>query len=133
MGITPHHHGISVRDLAAWRAAIAPLGFFVPEPGAETPRHYANVDGDPIGRMIAPSLGDEIFTHYIENPATGQQIDIVQIARRSLVARPSGAPAQGDTTIGIPVAGPYAAYEAMKAAAPALDFSPLGACRFSGA
>ncbi len=121
--VTPLHHGISVRDLASWRAAIAPLGFTLIEPGAETPRHYANVDADPIGRMIAGWLGDEIYTHYIENPATGQQIDLVQISPRSMVERASDAPLQGDTTVGITVRDPQSSYDAMRAASPSLVFS----------
>ncbi len=119
---TVYHHGISVRDLAAWRDAIAVLGFTAIEPGAQTPRHYRNVEGDQIGRYIAWWLGDEIRTHFIENPATGQQIDLVEIASRSLRPRRTDAPLEGDTTIGVPVDDPAAAYEAMRAAAPDLAF-----------
>ena len=121
--VTPYHHGISVTNLAAMRAAAAAIGFTKIEPGAETPRHYANVEGDKIGQMIAGWLGDEISTHYVENPATGQQLDLVEIAARSLVARPGEQPAQGDTTVGIPCADPDAGYAAMYAAAPELEFS----------
>jgi hypothetical protein len=122
-GMTVYHHGISVRDIDAWRAAIAAIGFTEIEPGAETPRHYRNVEGDRIGQYIASWLGEEIHTHFITNPATGQQVDLVQIAPVSLRSRRSDRPLEGDTTVGIPVAGPTAAYERMRAAAPDLAFT----------
>ena len=121
--VTPYHHGISVTNLAAMRAAAAAIGFTRIEPGAETPRHYANVPGDAIGQKIAGWLGDEITTHYVENPETGQQLDLVEIAAHSRLPRPGVEPAQGDTTIGIPVTDPEGAYAAMRDAAQGLIFS----------
>ena len=124
MAETQAHHGVTVSNLEAMTAAVAAIGFTEIEGGATEPRNYRNEAGDAVGQMIAPTLGDEIRTWFIENPATRQQIDLVELtAEGTRCARPGDGPAQGDLTIGIATDDPEGAYEAMREAAPALDWS----------
>ena len=125
MAETQAHHGVTVSDLEAMTAAVAAIGFTAIEGGAAEPRAYRNEPGDAIGQMIAPTLGDAIRTWFIENPATGQQIDLVELTAESTRReRPGDAPAQGDLTIGIATDDPEGAYRAMREAAPSLACSP---------
>ena len=119
--ITQAHHGIGIRDLDAMTAAIAAIGFSEPE--GEAPREYRNEPGDAIGQMIVPTLGEGIRTWFVSNPATGQQLDLVELLPRSTLPRPGTPPAQGDITIGIPAADPDAALAAMQAGGSRLAFS----------
>ena len=124
MAETQAHHGVTISDLEAMTAAVAAIGFTSIEGGAGEPRNYRNEDGDAIGQMIAPTLGDEIRTWFIENPATRQQIDLVELtADHTRLDRPGDEPAQGDLTIGIATDDPEGAYRAMREAAPGLAWS----------
>ena len=127
--VTQAHHGIGLSDLSAMTAAIAEIGFTEVEAGASEPRRYRNVPGDEVGQMIVPTLGDEIRTWFIGNPATGQELDLVELtAEATRVTRPGAAPAQGDLTIGIATPDPAAAHAALRAAAPNLPASEPGPC-----
>ena len=84
---------------------------------------YRNTDDDYIGRITAPVLGDEYHTHYVENPQTGQQIDLIEIQPDALQPRDWQHPAQGDLVIGMHAADPQAAFEAMQAAEPDVRYS----------
>ena len=77
MAETQAHHGVTVSDLEAMTAAIGAIGFTAIEGDASEPRNYRNEPGDAIGQMIAPTLGNEIRTWFIENPATGQQLEFL--------------------------------------------------------
>ena len=124
MSETQTHHGVTVSDLEAMTAAVAAIGFTEIEGGASEPRNYRNEAGDAIGQMIAPTLGDEIRTWFVENPATRQQIDLVELTAESTrLDRPGDGPAQGDLTIGIATDDPAGAYRAMREAAPGLAWS----------
>ena len=124
MGETQAHHGVTVSNLEAMTAAVGAIGFTAIEGDATEPRNYRNEPGDAIGQMIAPTLGDEIRTWFIENPATRQQIDLVELtAAGTLLDRPGEEPAQGDLTIGIATDDPDGAYQAMREAAPELAWS----------
>lgn len=128
MAETQAHHGVTVSDLEAMTAAVGTIGFTEIEGGASEPRNYRNEPGDAIGQMIAPTLGNEIRTWFIENPATGQQIDLVELtADETRLDRPGEDPAQGDLTIGIATDDPEQAYQAMREAAPGLAWSPAEA------
>lgn len=125
MGETQAHHGVTVSDLEAMTAAIAAIGFTAIEGDATEPRNYRNEPGDAVGQMIAPTLGNEIRTWYVENPATRQQLDLVELtAKGTRLDRPGEEPAQGDLTIGIATDDPKGAYRAMRDAAPELAWSP---------
>ncbi|MGE5595373.1 MAG: hypothetical protein ACM3S1_04985 [Hyphomicrobiales bacterium] len=100
-GPNPYVHGISVTDAAAMAAALQVIGF-APAGGAEW-------SGGPA---IA-----------IENASTGQRIELFEIPAGQAVPRPDSKPLEGETTIGVPVADPEAAVEAMRAASPGLDIS----------
>ncbi len=127
--VTQAHHGIGVSDLEATTAAIAAIGFTEIEAGAGAPRHYRNEAGDAIGQMIAPTLGDEIRTWVVENPATGQQLDLVELtAAATRCERPGAAPAQGDLTIGVATDDPEGAYHALCAAVSGLACSAAAPC-----
>ena len=129
MGETQTHHGVTVSNLEAMTAAIAAIGFTEIEGGATEPRNYRNEPGDAIGQMIAPTLGNEIRTWYVENPATRQQLDLVELtAGETCLDRPGEEPAQGDLTIGIATDDPEGAYRAMREAAPELEWSEATAC-----
>lgn len=122
------HHGLHVADLALTKAALRAIGYTLTQPGAEEPIQISNVPADPVGQQTAQVLGDRYITHYIENPATGHQIDLIQIEPPFLRPRPSLAPAQGDLTIGVRVPDPLAAYAAFRAADPRGGFSAPAAC-----
>ena len=125
---TQAHHGVAVRDLEAMTAAIAALGFTDVEGGGVEPRRYRNEPGDAVGQLIAPLLGDEIRTWTVGNPATGQQLDLVELTAESTRReRPGESPAQGDLTIGIAAADPDAAWQALREAAPDLARAAAGA------
>ena len=117
------HHGISCSDIVQTKKILHTLGFTEFQPGAPEPLIYTNTADNLIGQVTAPVLGDEYHTHYVENPETGQQIDLIEIQPAALVPRPCEAPAQGDLVIGIPVDDPWAAYEKMQAADPDCAFS----------
>lgn len=117
------HHGISCSDIVQTKKVLTTLGFTAFQPGAPEPLVYRNHPDDPIGTVTAPVLGDEYHTHYVENPATGQQIDLIEIQQAGLVPRPCDAPAQGDLVIGIPVDDPQASFEAMQAVDPDVTYS----------
>jgi hypothetical protein len=125
MAESVYHHGISVRDLAAWRTAVAAIGFTDVEGGGAPPRRFRNVEGDRVGQYIAGWLGEEIVTQIIDNPATGQQLDFVQIAPQSLRLRRTPAPLEGDTTIGVAVPDPEGALAALREAGPSLEISDV--------
>lgn len=129
MSETQAHHGVTVSDLEAMTAAIGAIGFTAIEGGATEPRNYRNEAGDAVGQMIAPTLGNEIRTWFVENPATRQQIDLVELtAPDTLLERPGDEPAQGDLTIGIATDDPRGAYRAMRDAAPDLAWSEAEPC-----
>ena len=127
--LTQAHYGIGVRDLDATTAAIAAIGFTEIEAGAREPRRYRNEAGDAIGQLIAPTHGDEIRTWVVENPATGQQLDLVELtATATRCERPGEAPAQGDLTIGIATDDPEGAYRALREATGGLACSAAAPC-----
>jgi hypothetical protein len=113
-GIPQAHHGLHVADLARTKAALRAIGYTATQPGAAEPLEFRNVPEDPVGQQTAHALGDRYITHYIENPATGHQIDLIQIEPEFIQQRPSRAPAQGDLTIGVPVPDPWAAYRTLR-------------------
>lgn len=120
--LVQEHHGISTTNLAALKASLRAIGFTSTQPGAPEPLVYDNREGDPIGQLTAAVLGDHYETHYVENPETGQQIDLIELAPAFTTPRPSARPLQGDLVIGLQAADPLAAYEAMRAADPAAQF-----------
>jgi len=107
------HHGISCTDIEQTKAILRSIGFTDHQPGAPEPLTYRNVDGDYIGQVTAPVLGDVYHTHYVENPVTRQQIDLIEISAHALQPRDWHEPAQGDLIIGIQVDDPATAYAAM--------------------
>lgn len=117
------HHGISTTNLAALKASLRAVGFTATQPGAPEPLIYRNQPGDPIGQLTAAVLGDHYETHYVENLATGQQIDLIELDPAFTTPRPSARTLQGDLVIGLQAAEPRAAYDAMQAADPAARFS----------
>ncbi len=108
------HHGLHVSDIERTKAALRKLGYTNTQPGAPEPLEFRNVEGDPIGQRTAHALGDRYITHYIENPETGHQIDLIQIEPGFIQPRPSREPSQGDLTIGVPVNDPWAAYHTLR-------------------
>jgi hypothetical protein len=122
------HHGISCTDIRRTKAVLRTIGFTDHQPGAPEPLIYRNVEDDFIGQVTAPVLGDEYHTHYVENPVTGQQIDLIEIQPAGLKARDWRHPAQGDLIIGIQVEDPLDAYRAMQAADPDCVYSDPVAC-----
>lgn len=122
------HHGISCTDINRTKAVLRAIGFTNHQPGAPEPLIYRNVEGDYIGQVTAPVLGDEYHTHYVENPATGQQIDLIEIQPSALKPRDWRHPAQGDLIIGIKVGDPVAAFDAMQAADPDTAYSKPQTC-----
>lgn len=117
------HHGLHVASLALTKAALRAIGYTNTQPGAEEPIELRNVPEDPVGQQTAGVLGDRYITHFIENPETGHQIDLIEIDPRFLVPRLTREPMQGDLTIGVPVRDPHAAYAALRAADPRGGFS----------
>ncbi len=122
------HHGLHVASLALTKAALRAIGYTATQPGADEPIELRNVPEDPVGQQTAGVLGDRYITHFIENPVTGHQIDLIEIDPRFLVPRATQAPMQGDLTIGVPVADPQAAYDTLRAADPRGGFSAPVAC-----
>jgi len=110
------HHGISCTDIERTKAVLRTIGFTDHQPGAPEPLTFRNADDDFIGQVTAPVLGDVYHTHYVENPSTGQQIDLIEISPQALRPRDWTDPAQGDLVIGIQVDDPRSAYAAMCAA-----------------
>lgn len=103
MTIPQTHHGVCVADIDASRAALATLGYTEIQPGAEEPLVYADTPDDQIGRWTCPDLGSPYRTHWVENPATGHQIDLIEIAEHEILLRPSEAPLSGDLTVVVPL------------------------------
>jgi len=122
------HHGISCTDIERTKTVLRSIGFTRHQPGAPQPLVYRNVDDDFIGQVTAPVLGDEYHTHYVENPVTGQQIDLIEIQPEWIKARDWQHPAQGDLVIGIQVDDPRGAYRAMQAADPDCRYSEPRPC-----
>lgn len=117
------HHGISCSDLAATKKVLRAIGFTDTQPGAEEPLTFRNTAEDYIGRITAPVLGSTYHTHYVENPETGHQIDLIEIQPEALTPRPTWAPMQGDLVIGFPTSDPMATYQVMRDADPDDTFS----------
>jgi hypothetical protein len=117
------HHGISCSDINKTKAILRVLGFTEFQPNAPEPLIYKNHADDYIGQVTAPVLGDEYHTHYVENPKTGQQIDLIEIQPEALTPRNWTEPAQGDLVIGFPVDDPHAMYAAMQTLDPDTKFS----------
>lgn len=122
------HHGLHVADLALTKAALRAIGYTATQPGAAEPIELRNVPEDPVGQQTASVLGDRYVTHFIENPRTGHQIDLIQIEPQFLTKRLSREPMQGDLTIGVPVEDPWAAYATFRAADPRGGFSEPVPC-----
>ena len=114
MALLQIHHGMNVTDIERTKAALRKLGYTNTQPGAPEPLEFRNIEGDPIGQQTAHALGDRYITHYVENPATGHQIDLIQIEGDAVGERPSREPAQGDLTIGMHVGDPWEAYRTMR-------------------
>ena len=128
MRLVQTHHGISCTDIEQTKRVLRAIGFTDFQPGAPEPLVYRNVEDDYIGQVTAPVLGNEYHTHYVENPVTGQQIDLIEIQPEALLARDWPHPAQGDLIIGIQVADPQQAYTAMQAADPDCTYGPARVC-----
>ena len=122
------HHGLHVADLALTESALRAIGYTQTQPGAADPIEIRNTPEDPVGQQTAHVLGDRYITHFVENPTTGHQIDLIQIDPGFIQPRPSRAPAQGDLTIGVPVADPDAAYRIFRSADPRDGFSEPVPC-----
>lgn len=110
------HHGISCSNLAATSAILRAIGFTETQPGAPEPLVYRNEKDNYIGQVTAPVLGDEYHTHYVENPLTHHQVDLIEIMPAALTPRPSDQPMQGDLVIGFPCSDPLETYRLMKEA-----------------
>jgi hypothetical protein len=119
------HHGISCTDIELTKSVLRTIGFTAHQPGAQEPLTYRNIDGDIVGQVTAPVLGDIYHTHYVENPDTGQQIDLIEISADALKTRDWQDPAQGDLIIGIQVDNPHSAYAAMSEADSSQSFGPI--------
>ena len=91
------------------------IGFCDTQPGAPEPLVFKNEKSDHIGQLTAAVLGDEYHTHYVENPATHHQIDLIEIQEAALVPRPCTSPAQGDLVIAFSSEDPLETYRAMVA------------------
>jgi hypothetical protein len=117
------HHGISCSDIEATKKALRAIGFTETQPGAPQPLVYKNEIDNYIGRVTAPVLGDEYHTHYVENPVTRHQIDLIEIQPPALVPRPCPEPAQGDLTIAFPSPNPMETYRLMREADSSNSFS----------
>lgn len=117
------HHGISCSDINATKRVLRAIGFSQTQPGAPQPLVFKNEQDNYIGQVTAPVLGDEYHTHYVENPDTHHQIDLIEIQAPALRPRPSANPAQGDLIIAFASADPLATYRLMKAADSTNSFS----------
>lgn len=108
------HHGISCSDINATKRVLRAIGFSDTQPGAPEPLVYRNEEDNYIGQVTSPVLGDEYHTHYVENPETRHQIDLIEIQPAALVPRPGLAPAQGDLIIAFSARDPLATYQLMR-------------------
>jgi hypothetical protein len=117
------HHGISCSDIEATKKVLRAVGFSQTQPGAPEPLVFKNEKDNYIGQVTAPVLGDEYHTHYVENPTTHHQIDLIEIQQSSMRPRPSPNPAQGDLIIAFASSDPMTTYRLMKAADPTNSFS----------
>lgn len=99
------HHGLCVADIDAARAALATIGYTSVQPNAPEPLVYADMPDDVVGQQTCPDLGSPYRTHYVENPATGHQVDLIEIAPHALAARPCDGPVSGDLTVHLPLPG----------------------------
>jgi len=113
--LIPTHHGISCSDIVATKKVLRAIGFCDTQPGAPEPLVFKNEKSDHIGQLTAAVLGDEYHTHYVENPATHHQIDLIEIQEATLVPRPCTSPAQGDLVIAFSSEDPLETYRAMVA------------------
>jgi hypothetical protein len=113
--LIPTHHGISCSDIVATKKVLRAIGFCDTQPGAPEPLVFKNEKSDHIGQLTAAVLGDEYHTHYVENPATHHQIDLIEIQEAALVPRPCTSPAQGDLVIAFSSEDPLETYRAMVA------------------
>ena len=109
------HHGISCSDIVATKKVLRAVGFCDTQPGAPEPLVFKNEKGDHIGQLTAAVLGDEYHTHYVENPKTHHQIDLIEIQEAALVPRPCASPAQGDLIIAFSSEDPLETYRTMVA------------------
>lgn len=104
---TPYLHRLVVSDVAAMRAALEAAGFTSDSTAGAGSAIAKRLGGRPSARLVHPRARQAIEL-YAANGDTGFD-----------------RPAQGDTTIGLPVEGdPAALYETMRAAAPGIAFSP---------
>lgn len=122
-GLVQTHHGISCSDINATKKVLRVLGFTAFQPGAPEPLIYKNKADDYIGQITAATLGDEYHTHYVENPNTGHQVDLIEIQPEAMTPRSWQGIAQSDLVIGIPVDDPWDMYQAMQAADPTCKYS----------
>ena len=113
--LIPTHRGISCSDIVATKKVLRAIGFCDTQPGAPEPLVFKNEKSDHIGQLTAAVLGDEYHTHYVENPATHHQIDLIEIQEAALVPRPCTSPAQGDLVIAFSSEDPLETYRAMVA------------------
>lgn len=109
------HHGLCVTDIEAARATLSSVGFTAVQPNAPEPLTYEDRPEDPIGQQSCPLLGSPYRTHYVENPTTAHQIDLIEIDAAALVARPSDGPMEGDLHVVMPLADPDADAEPLRA------------------
>lgn len=129
---------MNVADIERTKRALRAIGYTGTQPDAPEPLEFRNVEGDPVGQQTAHALGDRYITHYIENPTTGHQIDLIEIGPAWIQPRPGRRQAQGDLTIGMPMVDPHASYATLKAAWGGEGFSEPEACpeedgiRFTG-
>ena len=117
------HHGISCSDITLTKTVLRAIGFSETQPGAPEPLVYKNEPDNYIGQVTAPVLGDEYHTHYVENPNTHHQIDLIEIQASALVPRPCAGPAQGDLIIAFASQDPMETYRLMRAADTSDSFS----------
>ncbi len=118
MTLVQTHHGISCSDINATKRVLRVLGFTAFQPGAPEPLIYRNTEEDYIGQVTSAVLGDEYHTHYVENPTTRHQVDLIEIMPEAMTPRSWDGIAQGDLVIGFPVDDPMDMYRAMQAADP---------------
>ncbi len=109
------HHGISCSDIKATKRVLRSIGFSETQPGAPEPLVFKNEKDDHIGQVTAAVLGDEYHTHYVENPQTHHQIDLIEIQEAALVPRPCASTAQGDLIIAFSSEDPLETYRTMVA------------------
>ena len=117
------HHGISCSDIEATKTVLRAIEFSETQPGAPEPLVFKNEPDDNIGQVTASVLGDEYHTHYVENPNTQHQIDLIEIQPAALVPRPCMEPAQGDLVIAFASSNPLETYRLMNEADTTDSFS----------